>query len=297
MERVANLEQAHVGKATSLVARRSPQQSRQEAGAHVRHVCRDRVLQHRSIITAAKQRCRFAINERIGDAFVVTQRRCCPFCSLLAQLQRGQNWSCDTSQTWQGFADKFGQGRNARDFFDEVSLALNVGPPAWHMCHVALQTKAKCGQCLALRAFGNIHAHKRNNPFSVKFIGARYVRYLPRDDQIGRLAARMINDHPHRMFQPIRRERGVNAAFETVARVGMNFQRTPRISNLDWVPIGAFDEHIYRVLGAAGISPTHDAPDALRASVVGNDHLARLQRVVFVVERHQRFAARSAVNP
>ena len=106
----------------------------------------------------------------------------------------------------------------------------------------------------------------------------------------------MIHDHAHSQFQPDRREFRVDATFKTIARIGIDFQRAARVGDLHRIPIGAFDEHIHRVLGAAGVQTTHDTRDAFGAVVIRNDHLTRLQRVGFFIERNDFLAAFGTVH-
>ena len=107
----------------------------------------------------------------------------------------------------------------------------------------------------------------------------------------------MIYDHPNRMFQPFKSEGWIHSTLEPVAGIRINLQRTASIGNLHWVPIGRFDEHIDRIVGASRVSPAHNTGDALCAAVIADDHLTFRKLIGFLVQRRDFFAALGAVHP
>ena len=130
VETGTDFEQGHIHEAARLIAGRSPQEAGQQVGAHMRQFAGNRVFQHRCVIAAAEQAGRVFIDKAVGDTFVIPQRRHRPAGRLLALLAGGQDrlwYACIHAR--HRFALEFGQGRDARDFLDQISLAQHVGAP------------------------------------------------------------------------------------------------------------------------------------------------------------------------
>ena len=125
-----DLEQGHIHETARLIAGRGPQQTGQQVGAHMRQFAGNRVLQHRRIITAAKKCRGLRIDKAIGDTFIIAQRRHGPARRLLALLACGQDRFWHTGiHARHRLALQFGQGRDARDLFDQIGVALHIGAP------------------------------------------------------------------------------------------------------------------------------------------------------------------------
>ena len=70
------------------------------------------------------------------------------------------------------------------------------------------------------------------------------------------------------MFQTFGREGRINTAFKPVPGVGIYLQSTTGICDLNWIPIGTFDEHVHRIFGTSSVDAAHNARNALRTIVV-----------------------------
>ena len=199
---------ARSGEAARLVARRGLQQAGQQGGAHVAHLGRDRVGQHRRVVAAAEQRGRGLVDEAVGHAFVVAQRRRgAPRRSARASACGVRiGFGTPACGARHRLALQLGQRGDARHLLDQIGLALHVGAPAGHMRHVAVQPEAERGQRLRAARLGrDVHADQRLHPVGIEPVGARSVRHLAR-----RRRPRTASP-PHRsriiarrMLQPVR---------------------------------------------------------------------------------------------
>ncbi len=215
-------------------------------------------------------------------------------------MHRGQHRRRHTS-TWarQGHRLQFGQRGHARDLFDQIGFALNIAPPRGHpyFDHIACPRgrEAKRGQDTDLFFLRDFHPDKADHAFGVQGVAARGFGRSTRLDNLGGFATAKIKDH---LGCGLKTRTGVfriNAALETVARIGIDLQITARIGDLDHVPIGAFKENIDRLFGTAAFLAAHDARDAFRATIIRDDHMARLEAIGLFIQRQHLLAALSAV--
>ncbi len=126
--------------------------------------------------------------------------------------------------------------------------------------------------------------------------GAARVRNFAGDENLGRLAAAQIENEPGREFETRHHEVRIDAAFEAVARIGMNAERAAGLRDVERIPQRALDQDVGRRIGAARGFPAHDAGERFNALVIGDDNHVRIERVGLAVERKQRFARLGAAN-
>ena len=165
------------------------------------------------------------------------------------------------------------------------------------MSRVPWPSETQRCQRLALLGLGDFHADEGLHAGRFEPVGARHIRNSARDNDLGRLAACVIDDHPHGMLKPLGREGRIDAAFKAVTGIGMDLELAPRGRDLDRIPISAFDENVDRLFGAARHLAAHDASDAFHAGLVGNGDHTRFKGVFLVVERDDLFPALGAVHP
>ena len=144
--------------------------------------------------------------------------------------------------------------------------------------------------------FGDIHADQADDAGGVKGVVAGGVGRAAVLHDVRGLTAAEIKDHLGGKVQTGQGEGRVNAAFKTVARVGIDFQRAPGGGNGDRVPIGGFEENLGGVGGAAGRLAAHDPGEGQGGAVVGDQHRPGGDAVGFAVERQQGFAAHGRVD-
>ena len=93
-----------------------------------------------------------------------------------------------------------------------------------------------------------------------------------------------------------RREGGIDAAFEPIARVGVDLEPPAGGGGDDRIPIGAFDEDLGGVLGAAGFLAAHNARDAFRPVFVGYGEHVRFKLIGAFVQCDDFGASVGPVN-
>ena len=196
----------------------------------------------------------------------------------------------------QWLALELGQRGDARHLFHQIGLAQHIGAPAGHPSHIALEAKAQVRQGFALGLFRNGHAHQAFHARRIKAIGARHIGHRTRHHHIRRGAATKRHDHRGGIFQRLHIIGRVNAAFVAIARIRVDFQRPPRGGDLHRVPHRRFQEHVHRVIGAAGGIAPHNAGNAFHPMIIGNHHHAGAEFIGFLVEPYDGFAACTAVN-
>ena len=219
----ANLEQGQVHETARLVAGGGLQQPGQQVGTHMAHLGGDGVFQHRFIGSATEQGRCLLIDEGIGDAFVIPQRSRGAAGDLFAFLRGGQDHFGHTRlRARQGLALQLGQRHDARHFFDQIGLAHDIGAPAGHMGHVALQTEAQLGQDLALLGFRDFHTDQRLDAGSVQLVGPADIGHGTGHDHVRGLAPAQVKDHLRRIIQRLHVIGRINPAFITITRIGVD---------------------------------------------------------------------------
>ncbi len=108
------------------------------------------------------------------------------------------------------------------------------------------------------------------------------------------LAAAELQRHGSRKLRAGNAEGGIDAALEAIARVAEDAELAAGPRDVVRVPKRALDQHVARILVAAGMLAAHDAGDRFDASVVGDDDHALIERVSSAVERDHPLARAGA---
>ena len=296
-EHRADLEQRKVHEPARLIACRGGQQTGQQVGAQMRHFRADRVLDPHRRLAAAEQPRGALVDEAVGHALVVAERRRGPPRRTLPALEGRQHRLRHAgARTRQRLALEPAQRGDAGDLFDQVGLALHVRAPRGHRRHIAVEHEPQRLQRPALLVLGDVHPHQPLRPRRVQPVGAGGVGGGARLDHMARLAATEVEDQLRRQLKPVAGEGRVHAALEAVAGIRVDAQRPPGRRDPDRLPVGAFKEHVRGRLGHARGLAAHDPGEAFGAVVVGDDQIARAQRIGLAVEREQALALGRAAH-
>ncbi len=176
------------------------------------------------------------------------------------------------------------QRGDAGDFLDQIRLAQHIRPPGGRRGHIAVQGEAKGVQGGALFGLGDVDADKADDAGGFELIGAAGIERSTVLGQIRRLAAAEIKDHLGGKIKARQGEGRVDAAFEAIARIGVDLQRTAGGGDGDRIPIGGFDEDIGGLGRAARGLAAHDTGKGFNALVVRDRHLTGAQGVGLAVE-------------
>mmetsp|Transcript_27847 Transcript_27847/g.51987 ORF Transcript_27847/g.51987 Transcript_27847/m.51987 type:complete len:280 (+) Transcript_27847:645-1484(+) len=253
MEHCATFKQRHVHETARLIAGCRLQETWQKGGTHVAHLAGDRVFQLGCIATSAKQLSRSFVDEAVRHTFVVAQCRRRAACDLFTFLHRRQDLFRNTSgSARQWLALELGQRRDTRHFFHQIGRATHIWAPAWDVCHVAFDGEAKCFQRGHLSFGRDFHADERLHTVGVQLIGPGYIRHGARSHDVGWLTAAEIDDHLCSIIHGLHVVGRIDAAFVTVARVGIDFQTAARVGDLDVIPNSGFKKDIGGFFGTAG---------------------------------------------
>ncbi len=288
----AKFEQRQIHEATRLIAGGRAQQARQQIGAQMRHLGRDRIFDPQRIRAAAEQRRARVVDEAVGHAFIVAQRRDLAARRALADLRGGQYRPRHAGlHPRHRLAHQPGERGHAGYFLDQISLALHIGAPAGRRDLIAFQRKAQGGQGLALIGLGDVHADQALHPRRREAIAAGGIRHRAVHHHFGGRATAEIEDHLRRQIEARQGEGRVHAALEPIACVRVDLQCAPGGGDGDRVPEGAFKDHVGGVLGAARQLAAHDSGQTFRSLIVRDQHHPRLHGVGLAVQRQQRLAA------
>ena len=110
------------------------------------------------------------------------------------------------------------------------------------------------------------------------------------------LSAADLEHHARRELEPRKRECGIDAALETIARIRVDAELAAGLGDIERIPKRRFDQHIGRALVAARGLSAHDAADQFDALLVGDDHHALVEGVGLAVEREKRLALYGAAH-
>ena len=113
---------------------------------------------------------------------------------------------------------------------------------------------------------------------------------LAGDGDLGRRAAAQLDHHLRGELQPRQHEVRIDAALETIARVGVDAELAPGLRDVDRLPQRRLDQHVGGALVAARRLAAHDAGERLDAVVVGDHAHGVVERVGLAVERQQLLA-------
>ena len=128
---LSDLEEREIGEASGLIAGRGPQQAGQQVGAQMAHLRTDRILQPRRLPAAAEDRRRLAVDEAVGHAFVVAERRDPAARLPLAALRRRKDRPRHAGRTSQRPALEPRERGDPCDLLDKIRRTLNVWTPGW----------------------------------------------------------------------------------------------------------------------------------------------------------------------
>ena len=109
-----------------------------------------------------------------------------------------------------------------------------------------------------------------------------------------RRPAAEIRDELGREIEAGQAEGRIDAALEAVAGIRDDAEPPPGRGDRVRAPERRFDQHVARVLVAAGRHPAHDPGDRDRAAVVGDDDHRRVERIGLAIERDKAFAGHRA---
>ena len=174
--------------------------------------------------------------------------------------------------------------------------ALDVGAPARHGHFARARLEAEVRQDRQTLALGNVDADQPLH-FAVGEVddASRLIRVAGDDDARG-LAAADVEHHARRELQAGHAELRIDAALETIARVGDDAELAAGLGDVDRVPQRALDQHVAGRGVAARMLAAHDAGDRFDAIVVGDDDHAVVERVSLAVERQHALAGASAAH-
>ncbi len=295
-EGLADLEEREVVEAAGLVARGRAQQAGQQVGPHVAHLGADRVVEAHRLARPAEEFGRGPVDEAVGHALVVAERRDPPPHLPLAALHRREDRPRHARRTGQRLALDLRQRGDAGDLLDEIGLAADVGAPARHADGAdagrirLARREAERRQDPHLLRRRDLDAEEAHDAGRVEAVAPRRLRHRAGDLDLGGLAAAEVEDHPGRELDPRRGEGRVDAALETVAGVGVDLQAAAGARRADRIEVGGLDEDVDRLLGAAGAQAAHDPADRLRSVLVADDGLGAVEGIVLAVERGEMLA-------
>ena len=211
-------------------------------------------------------------NERPCYCFQHATRGQCPLGEPGADLQRGQDFPVDVAETRQRLRADLVDAVDTHHFLDEIRLAIDIRPPGWdvssHGIAGAFGPEAEAiedGERLVsgdLDAGQALHFRKRERH------GLGCVAFVPDHVGLGRRTAAKLKHQLGRALEARHHIFGIDAALETVARIGDDAMLAAGAGDVERVPQRRLDQHVGRVLVAAGMLAAHDAADRLDAIVV-----------------------------
>src|ERR1700687_1701420 len=190
----------------------------------------------------------------------------------------------------------------ARQFFDDVDLALDIETPAWNVDQVPLfaacqhretetsedATDLNRAEFLAENAlyFSQIELHRSQ----VKLAGD-HIDHVADESA----AARRKN----KFGDSVSRSDGrfaIGAALKSVRGVGMNAVPLRHPAHRDRIPPRGFDQDVFRFLSDHRVKAAHYAGQSHRLFRVGNDEIFSRKLVLHAVQSLQRFASAGTAN-
>ena len=303
-EDLTDLEQGRVAQTLVRIALHGGDEARQQRGAHVRQVRRDGVGQRQRRRAAAKQGGARLGHEGPGHRFHQSARRQGPSGEAGALLQQGQDRLADgLFLAQQGRRDHLVEARDAQNLLHQIGLALHIRAPAGDLhidpvCVAGLRHDAEAEVFENRRHFGDGEVEPREalDLAPGEFDGGLGRRRGARHHQLGRLAAADFHHQPRRQPRAGNGEGRINAPFEAIARVGDDAEAPAGAGDVEGVPQGALDQHVGRVLVAAGQFAAHDARDGFDALVVADHHMALIELVDLAIESQQLLARLRAAH-
>ena len=261
---LADFEQRLIAQAARGVAIGRGDKARQQARPHVGKIAGDRIGERQFRRAAAKSLRLLFRNEgpchRFDEA-LAGERAPRVAGALLHQGQHGRGDAIRSRQRRRGHIV---DADHAHDFFDDVGLALDVGAPARRGDMRDLGAGAFHAEAEALenhRRFFARNVETREAPRFApgKIDRARESRKRAGERELRRRAAAHVEDELRRKLDPREREVGIDAAFETIARVGDDAELAAGMGDILRVPQRRLDQHVGRRFVAARRLAAHDA--------------------------------------
>ncbi len=184
---------------------------------------------------------------------------------------------------------------HAHDFFDEVGLLRHVGAPGRHE-HLAgvafaLGGEAETGQDSDDAAGVDVETGEALHLGQGEVDHGVGEHVFARDGRLHRRAAAKLHHEAGGEFEPRFGQRRIDRALQPVAGIGDDAGLAAGAGDQVRIPARAFYEDVDRLLGNAGADAAHDAAEAERALVIGDDGHGFVERVDAVVERVERLVA------
>ena len=187
------------------------------------------------------------------------------------------------------------------DLLDEVGRTMDVRPPRRRrhlpLRSLALHVAADRLQDGPARLRAHVDAREAPHLAEVERDDVAALRHLSRHLGLRRRAAAHLEQQVRREVQPGHDEGGIDATLETVARIGDDAGLPARLRRPGGIEVGAFNEHVGRLFGAARRLPADHAAEAQNAAIVGNDAHLVVDRVALVVERLEALAGLAEPGP
>ena len=255
-EDLADFEQVLIAKPARGVAAGGRDEARQQARPHVGKIGGDRIGERQRRLAAAKRLRLLLGDEGPGhrlDEALAGERAARVAGALLHHGQHGRRDALGARQRRRGHIV---DADHAHDFLDDVGLALDVRAPARRgdMGDVgagALDAEAEALENLRRVFTRRVDAREPLGFAPGKIDGAREQRQFAGEREFGRLAAAEFQHELRRKLDPRQRKGRIDAALETVARVGDNAELAAGVRDIHRVPQRRFDQHVGRRVIAA----------------------------------------------
>src|SRR5665213_1549524 len=187
---------------------------------------------------------------------------------------------------------------HAHDFLDNIGLAVHVGAPGRHR---DLYHRAVAGQHETEMAEDALYLQQRYlDPGKPLDLGQRKIddavvaEGVADNDILRRRTAAQFDHQPGRHFKPRHHEGRIDAAFETIAGIGIDAELAAGLGDVDLVPQRRFDQHVGGLFRTAGGLAAHDAGKRFDAVIVRDHADIAIKRVGSPVEGQQRLGVARA---
>ncbi len=301
-----NLKQSDIGETAVAIALGGGEQSWQQARAHRGQLARNRVGELQCVLATAEQLGLAPWNERPGHGLDQSARGENAARSARTPLALGQYRAGHACLARHRGGGDVVEADNADDFLDEVGRAVNVRPPARHRgtnrwglgfsptrrCPAGIfQLESERGQNAANLLVRDLDAGKLLDAGELEQDRLPLVGWGASDNGLGWLTAAQFQDHVRCHVEAGHDESRVDATLEAVAGIRNDAGSPASGSRAQRIEVGAFDEDIGGLPGAAGGLAAHDATEAEGALLVGDDAHVRLDLVRLAVERGETLAS------
>ena len=170
------------------------------------------------------------------------------------------------------------------------ALTMHVRTPRRHEHPAVLDAEAEAGQDRVAFLARDVDANQALHLAVGEVDPTPRRRRVARDDHARRLAAADLDDELRRQVAAGDAKIGIDAALESIARVGDDAELAAGLGDIRGVPQRALDQHVACGLVAAGMLAAHDSGDQFDPVRVGDDDHALVERVSLAVEREHILA-------